>query len=802
MKHKEQSAAVLSQMTTEEKVALQTGRGAWNTRGVKRLGVPEISMSDGPHGLRKEVRGEQGTETVKAVCFPTASKIACGFNRSLAREVGAALGEQCRMENVDILLAPGVNIKRNPRCGRNFEYFSEDPCLAGELAASFVKGVQSQNVGVSLKHFACNSQEYGRFVCDSVVDERCLHEIYLAAFENVVKNARPETVMCAYNKVNGEYCSQNGYLINDVLRGKWGFDGAVITDWGAADDRVKGLNCGLDLQMPEGDVASVAEAVGGSLAESSLDEAALNILDLTYAFEGRTHRNADYEYQHALARKVSAECTVLLKNTCGFLPFMKMDRIAVIGALADKPHFQGGGSSRVNAYRVESLTDALSQSGIAFDYSPAYRLDGSEDEVLLREAAALAERSEKVVLVVGLTDEDESEGFDRKDLKLPDVQRKVIDAVTSANGNVAVVLQCGAPVDTDWIYSAKAVVLDYLGGEAEGGALASVLFGDVNPSGRLAETWPQTEIKTSEDYSSDAKKALYKESIFVGYRYYTTAGVPVAFPFGYGLGYSAFEWKDFSLSSGEAEKNGKVTVTLTVTNTGPRDGADVVQIYVRNVEGRMFKADRELKNFCKVTLKSGQSKTVSIPLSVKSFALYDAEKHEFRVNGGKYEIIAGRNACDAAAVLPLYVKGENDTVDMSAVLPDYYDVGADFNPSDSAFETLLGRPLPNYGRSPGQPHTLNSTLDDIRDRWVGRLIFRRIASSVRGELPKQDCAMPLRTLAMRREVSAAMTDAMIEMLNGRFFGGLIKLLREYGKNKKKIRAEDRAAKKVGKSEKE
>ncbi|MCM1194796.1 MAG: glycoside hydrolase family 3 C-terminal domain-containing protein, partial [Firmicutes bacterium] len=523
-------------LTTEEKISLQTGFGCWNTAPIEKLKVRSVTFADGPVGLRKMQDGK----TLPAVAFPSVAKLSCSFDPDLLRSVGTAVGEQCRAEGVDVLLAPGINIKRDPRCGRNFEYFSEDPFLTAELANAYIAGVNSQNVGVCLKHFAANNYEYGRMVSDSVVDERALREIYLNAFERVIKKSEPCAVMCSYNKLNGEYCSQDKRLLTDILRGEWGFKGLTVSDWGATDDRAKGLNSGLDLEMPQGDVRKVASAVENSeLDVSVLDGVCDRVIALSRKFDNSAPRGVDYDYQHEACRKISAECTVLVKNNCKLLPLKKTDEIAVIGALAETPVFQGGGSSKVNAYKTDNFLSALDGADIKYAYAQGYALDGEENENLVDEAVNTAQKYDKVILFVG--DKADREERDRADYGLPKAQLRVIDAVTSANSNVVIVLQSGSSVDVSWSGAAKAMLIDYYGGEHSGRATFDVIFGDVCPSGRLAETW-YSDLPDYLNGDCGYKRRLYKESIYVGYRYCVTADVPVAFPFGYGLSYNDIKW--------------------------------------------------------------------------------------------------------------------------------------------------------------------------------------------------------------------------------------------------------------------
>ncbi len=635
------SKNLINELTSEEKVSLTTGKGCWQTAFVERLNVASVTVSDGPVGLRKE----NGRETVPSVCFPSVAKLACSFDTALVQKVGAAIGEQCRAEGVNVLLAPGLNIKRDPRCGRNFEYFSEDPLLTAELANAYIAGVKSQGVGVCVKHFAANNQEYGRMTSDSIVDEKALREIYLNAFERVIKKSSPEMVMCSYNKLNGEYCSQNRRLLTDILRTEWGFKGVTVSDWGATDDRVKGIAAGLDLEMPEGDTSFVLQALtDGRLNAEDLNKSVERVLDLSQKFANQSERIVDLDKQRELARKLSAETTVLVKNNCKLLPLKKNDKITVIGALAQNPVYQGEGSSKVNSVKSDNLLSALKQSGVEYEYFAGYDLNGSDNESLLEEARQAAVNGDKIVLVVG--DKPDFEGGDRLRWSLPGNQLELIDAVTSANSNVVLVLQCGSSVNADFVHSVKAMLIDYYGGEQSGQALCDALYGDVCPTGRLAETWYSYLPNHSENYSKEYKRVLYSESIYVGYRYTTTADFPVAFPFGYGLGYGEIKWDKPVLTQKDSKKD-KIAVNVVLTNTGEKDDAEVVQIYSTNLDNKDFCERKKLVAFSKVRLKAGETKNVSITVPFNELAHYNVEKGEFCINGGKYALTVeiGKASC-------------------------------------------------------------------------------------------------------------------------------------------------------------
>jgi beta-glucosidase len=666
---------ILSQMTLEEKAGLCSGADIWHTKAVERLGVMPVMMADGPHGLRK--RDDEDplglTQSVPATCFPTAAALACSWDRELLTEVGEALGRECQAEKVSVLLGPGCNIKRSPLCGRNFEYFSEDPFLSSELAAAHISGVQSQGVGTSLKHFAANNQETARMNVDAVIDERALREIYLCAFEGAVKKAAPWTVMCAYNKLNGEYCSENRRLLTDILRDEWGYSGCVVSDWSAVNDRVKGLAAGLDIEMPasngERDKKIVEAVKSGELPEAALDRAAERILRLIASAldKQKPGAKADLAAHHRLARKAARECIVLLKNEDGLLPLKKTGTLAVIGGFAMQPRYQGGGSSHVNpAYLdtpYEEIKKALQRSGAEALYAQGYRLDGEAgsvplselvsagdfaDEALIGKAVKTARASDAAVIFTGLPDSYESEGTDRKHMRIPEGHRALIEAVAKAQKNLIVVLLNGAPVEMPWIGSVKAVLEGYLGGQASGGAVADILFGDACPCGKLAETFPK-DLADNPSYPffpGERNRAEYREGIFVGYRYYQAKEMAPLFPFGFGLSYTEFSYGRLRVDKKSIRDKETVTVTVAVRNTGRVSGKETVELYVRDVKAGVIRPPRELKEFKKVALAPGEEKDVSFTLGYRAFAYYDPDLKDWNVESGEFEILIGKSSRD------------------------------------------------------------------------------------------------------------------------------------------------------------
>jgi beta-glucosidase len=792
----EKARSIVAQLTLAEKAGLCSGKDFWNLKGIDRLGLPGIMVTDGPHGLRKQKAAADQlgiNESVPAVCFPTASAIACSFDRSLLGEVGKAIGEECRQEQVAVLLGPGVNIKRSPLCGRNFEYYSEDPCLSGETAAAFIAGVQSQEVGVSIKHFAANNQEARRTTSDSVMDERTFREIYLPAFEQAVKKVRPWTVMCSYNRLFGEYACLNKRLLTDILRTEWGFDGVIISDWFATVERVGALEAGLDLEMPHiedtNDARLVRAVENGSLSPQVLDTAATRIVTLILRAAQRQEFTYDITSHRRLARRAAAHSAVLLKNDGKILPGSSSQKAAVIGAFARQPRYQGAGSSKIQPIQLDNPHDELNQLGLEFEYADGYRLDSDQpDPALIEQACRVAEGKQIVYVFAGLPDKYESEGFDRDSMVMPSSHVELIRAVSKVNTRVVVILLGGAPMEMTWADLVQGILLMYLGGEACGGACADLLLGRVNPGGKLAESWPftATEAPSHGNFPGYPLTVEYREGLFVGYRYYDTAKKAVRYPFGFGLSYTTFEYGDLQLSTRKMKDTDTLTVSCTVTNTGGCAGSEVVQLYVSARDSIIIRPVQELKGFAKVHLEAGESRTVSFTLNGRDFAYYNTSIAGWHVESGEYEVRLSASSRDIRLSDSLRVDStlEAPLPDLRQLAPSYYDLSHGVNIPDEQFIQLLGRPIPVRQRQEGAAHTVQSTLSDIQDKWLGRLLtgymqkqLNKLAkdnADLKAMAEKMLPDLPLRFLTMLApgKISLVHVDGLVEMLNGHWLRGL------------------------------
>lgn len=672
---REKITELISKMTLEEKAGLCSGEDFWHTKGIERLGIPSVMVSDGPHGLRKQEDEADHlgiNDSIKAVCFPAGCATASSFDRDLLEELGEIIGNECQAENISTILGPAMNIKRSPLCGRNFEYYSEDPLVSSEMASAFVRGVQSKSVGTSPKHFMANNQEYHRMTSSSEMDERTMREIYLASFESVVKKEKPWTIMNSYNKLNGTYLCENKEMLSDILRDEWGFDGYVMTDWGAMNERVEALKAGCNLEMPASGGKTdkeIVEAVrSGELDEAVLDQRCEEFLNIIFRYIENRDENAvfDREKDHEKARHIEEESIVLLKNEDSILPLSPEQKTAFIGKYAAAPRFQGGGSSHINSFKTESAMDALEiVDGINKEniiYAQGYDdLEDKTDDALLQEAVEAAKRAETAVIFAGLPDSFESEGYDRTHMRMPQCQITLIEEVAKVQPDTVVVLHNGAPVEMPWIDKVKAVVEVYLGGQAVGGATVNVLYGNTNPSGHLAETFP---IRVQDTpcyltYGGEHDKSVYSEGVFVGYRYYASKEMNVLFPFGHGLSYTTFSYSNLTVERERIRESEKLRVSVDVTNTGNRFGKEVIQLYVAPKNSTVIRPVRELRAFDKIGIAPGETKTVTFLLDSRAYAYWSTEIHGWHVESGEYEIQIGKNAQDIVLSRTVYVESEH-----------------------------------------------------------------------------------------------------------------------------------------------
>ena len=791
MKHTD----IIKSLRLEQKCALLSGGTVFTTRALPGKGIPAITLSDGPNGVRKQAGAADHlglNPSVPATCFPTSATVANSWDPALGEAVGAAMGEEAAAQGVSVLLGPGLNIKRSPLCGRNFEYFSEDPYLAGKMAAAYVRGIHKNGIAACPKHFAVNSQELRRMASDSIVDERTLREIYLTGFEMVVKEAQPKTIMSAYNLINGTYANENAHLLMDILRRDWGFDGAVVTDWGGSNDHALSVKNGSTLEMPApgGDtIRELMKAVQtGKITEADVDARLDELLELVFTTKAAVDAapgKFDADAHHALARRAAAQSIVLLKNETGLLPLAKGEKVAVIGDFAQTPRYQGAGSSAVNSIKVDSFLDCLAESGLnSVGYAKGFDRQGKPDEALKAEAVLLAKNADVVLLCMGLDEIRESEGIDRADMKLAENQLELLAAVAAANPNVVVLLSAGSSLESDWVKDCKALVYGCLGGQAGAGALVEVLTGAQNPCGKLAETWARSYADTParENFGGDGPTVEYREGLYVGYRYYDTAGVPTAFPFGYGLSYTSFAYSDL-----KADETG---VTLTVTNTGSCAGAEVVQLYVAKPDAKVFRPVKELKGFTKVQLEAGESKTVTIPLDDKAFRYWNVKTDRWEVEGGSYQLLVGASNADIHLTAAVTVAGTGAPDPYAGKNLEHYRTAQVQNVPDAEFEALLGHAIPENKVRIDR----NMTLGEMGH---GRSPIGWLAAAVLGTLLRRSIKkgkpdlnilfqynMPLRALAKMTNgaISMGMVDGIVMELQGFWIIGLVRMILEAVKN--------------------
>ena len=793
--HMQNTELLLKELTLEEKCALLSGAETFKTRGMPEHGIPQIWLSDGPHGLRKQA-GESDhlglNPSVPATCFPTASAVANSWDAALGEEIGAALGEEAAAQEVSVVLGPGLNMKRNPLCGRSFEYFSEDPYLAGKLAAGYIRGIQSKGVAACPKHFAVNSQETRRMASDSIVDERTLREIYLTGFEIAVKEGHPRSIMSSYNLVNGTYANENKHLLMEILRGEWGFDGAVITDWGGSNDHALGVKNGSTLEMPAPGGDSVRELLAavesGKISESDIDARLSELLPLVFdtkAALDAAPREFDAAAHHALARRAAEESLVLLKNEGSLLPLAADTKVAVIGDFAKNPRYQGAGSSMVNSTQVDVLLDKLIDSELnVIGYQQGFDRHGKPDAALQKSACELATQADTVILCMGLDEIAESEGLDRSNLRLAQNQVDLLQAVAAVNPKIVVVLYSGSVVETPWLDNCQALLYAALGGQAGAGTVADALAGKVNPCGKLAETWPlaYADVPSAADFATRRKTVEYREGLYIGYRYFTTAEKAVRFPFGYGMSYTTFAYSDMA-----ADEQG---VSLTVTNTGSVAGTEIVQLYVAKKNSELFRPAKELKGFARVTLAPGEKQRITITLDDKAFRFWNVKANRWEIEGGEYELLVGASVEDIRLCEKISVHGTATVHPYEDRDLDCYYKGDVLNVSDADFEKLLGHPIPN-GKTKIDRNLTLGELNHARSPlgWLVWLVLT-ILLDVSYKRGKPDLNilfqynMPLRALAKMTNgaISMGMVDGIVMELQGFWILGLVRVIYEAIKN--------------------
>ena len=797
MKHQD----LINKMTIEEKAALLSGKGEWQTWNIDRLGIPSIYCSDGPHGIRKQAGAGDHlglNPSLPATCFPTAATVANSWDEALGEEIGKALGEEAAVQGVDIVLGPGLNIKRSPLCGRNFEYFSEDPYLAGKMAAGYIRGIQSKGVSACPKHFAVNSQELRRMAMNAVVDERTLREIYLTGFEISVKEGGAKAIMTSYNQVNGIYANENEHLLKDILRDEWGFDGIVITDWGGSNDHVKGVQAGSDLEMPTPGLDSarqIVRAVGeGRLSEEAVDACVNRMLDAVFTLtkkkkDGQETEEFDQVAHHVLARKAAEQSAVLLKNEGAILPLKEGTRVALIGDFAFEPRYQGAGSSMVNPTKVDKMSDIIADSGLqVVGMAKGYLRSGEKDEVLAKEAQDLVSSADVVLYCFGLDELSESEGVDRNHMRIPQNQIDLLEKLAKANENIVGILSAGAAVEMPWHHCLKAILHGYLYGQAGAGAILDILTGKINPSGRLAETYPvrYEDTPAFRCFPAAERNSEYRESLFVGYRYYDTAKVRVQYPFGFGLSYTTFEYRNLKLD--------EMGVEFTLTNTGDRDGSEVVQLYVGMKDAKVFRPEKELKGFQKVFLKAGESKNVRINFDDKTFRYWNVHTQRWETEGGVYRFMVGASCLDIRLEMQAEVPGTTETYPYYTNRMSSYYSGLIQKVDDKEFEELLGTPIPS-GKWSGDL-TVNDAICQMyyAKSALARFIYKKLTKMKKKseDAGKPDLNilfiynMPFRAIAKMTGgmVSMEMAEGMVAVVNGHFFRGIGRVIGGFFRNRR------------------
>lgn len=793
---------LISKMTLEEKASLLSGKDIWETKTIARLNIPTVVLSDGPHGVRRQVGAGDHlglNASLPATCFPTAATIANSWDPSVAEQIGACIGEEALVQGVGVVLGPGMNMKRSPLCGRNFEYYSEDPYLCGKMASGFVKGVQSNGVSACPKHYAVNSQELRRMSSDSILDERTLREIYLTAFEMVVKEAKPRSLMTSYNKVNGIYASEHEKLLQDILMDEWGFDGFVVTDWGGSNNHVESVRAGNHLEMPttggDSDRELVDAVKSGKLEEELLNQRVEEFLKVLYeikpAFEGNKSNDLKIEDHHKAAQKAAAESIVLLKNEDSILPLSSACKVAVIGDFAKTPRYQGAGSSIVNCTKLDSTLDVL--KGFDLDvvgFEAGYERNGKMDDRMQQAAVELAQKAEVVLFYMGLDEISETEGLDRTHMQIPSNQVALLSRLSKVNKNIVVILSAGSAIEMPWISNCKAVLHGYLGGQAGAGAMLQVITGEVNPSGKLAETLPikYEDTPTYQYFPGKEYHAEYREGLFIGYRYYDTANISVQFPFGYGLSYTTFEYSNLKVSQNQA--------TFCIKNTGTRDGAEVAQLYIHAKDSDVYRPFKELKGFTKVFLKAGEEKELTIILDDKAFRYYNTGNSQWEVEEGEYEILIGASSKEIRLKKTIFIKGSKAKLwyEKDSMKPYY--TGQIQTISDREFECLLGRQIPNRRWNEQGLLDVNDALCQMyyAKSGLARLAYKilhtlKVRSEKKG-VPNLNVLfiynMPFRGIAKMTNgvITMDMANEMVRMVNGHFWSGLKGFIKGYFRNKK------------------
>jgi len=801
MKHSD----LLKQMTLEEKAALLSGKGQWQTRDIERLNLPSIFCSDGPHGIRKQAGAGDHlglNESLPSTCFPTAATVANSWDEKLGQEIGDALGEEAEALEVDILLGPGLNIKRSPLCGRNFEYFSEDPYHAGKMAASYVRGIQKHKVYACPKHLAVNSQELRRMAMDAVVDERTLREIYLTGFEIAVKEGNAKAIMSSYNSINGEYANENQHLLKDILRGEWGFDGVVVTDWGGSNDHVEGVLAGSNLEMPAPGLDSARQIVdavnSGRISMEQLDSVVDDLLEAIVKLGDRTNAKKDFDKKahHELARKAAAESAVLLKNADNMLPLQPGVKVALIGDFAVDPRYQGAGSSVVNPTQVDTMQAVISNYDLRLvGVSRGYKRTGEADENLKKEALDLAQDADVVLYCFGLDELSESEGLDRNHMRIPQNQIDLLESIASVNHNVVGVLSAGSSIEMPWHNCCQAILHGYLTGQAGASAMMDILVGKVNPSGRLNETYPlrYEDTPALRNFPSTERTAEYREGLFVGYRYYDTSTVRVLYPFGFGLSYTEFQYSDLKVDADG--------ISVKVKNTGNYDGAEVVQMYVGLENSKVFRAKKELKGFKKVFLKAGEEKEVRIGFDDKTFRYWNVKTNAWEVEAGSYDIMVGASVMDIRLQGSIQVEGTTEVCPYDKDKMPHYFSGLVSQVPDDEFELLLGHAIPD-GKWSGEL-TMNDAICQMyyAKSRLARFVYKRLTAAKKKSEAKGKpnlnvlfiYNMPFRAFAKMTEgmVSMEMVDGIVTIVNGHFFKGFHKVFTGFFRNRRQNKAYER-----------